>query len=378
MKNKLGIYIHFPFCIRKCLYCDFYSIGGATEDIMHRYTHALLAEMEYYAPMAADFSVDTVFWGGGTPTLFPVSDMERVIKRMHELFSIEGDAEITAEANPATADKAKLAAIHALGIGRLSVGVQSFHDHELRALGRAHSAQDACRFLTDARSVGFDNINVDLMYGIPLQTENSFLETLDTALTFAPEHISAYSLIVEEGTPFFQKKDVLPLPEEETEVRLHDLLLSRLKENGYQHYEISNYAKKDCFCRHNLHYWRSEPYLGFGAAAYSFFDGVRYGNIKDLNAYMQAPFSSVVEREVLSPKDLAYENIMLAFRLKEGVDLDVYKNRFGVTIEEKYAALICRFSEEGLMKKEGRRLFLTERGMRFSNAVLVAFLEEDF
>ncbi len=378
MRNKLALYIHLPFCVRKCLYCDFCSKGGAAQEEMHAYTDALLAEISYRASEARGYTVDTVFFGGGTPTLLPLSDMRRITEKIHACFSVEGGAEITAEANPATADEEKLRALRALGINRLSIGVQSLDDGELASLGRVHNAQDAIRLFRAARTAGFDNLNIDLMYGIPNQTEQSLQKTLDGVLSLSPEHISAYSLIVEEGTPFYEKRDTLPLPDEDTESRLHDLLSARLRESGYAHYEISNYAKEGYACRHNLHYWRAEPYLGFGAAAYSCFDGARYGNTGDITAYIKAPTQAVAEKEVLKPSDRAYEYIMLAFRLSEGLDLDVYKARFGVIVEEKYAHLIERFSRMGLMERRNNRLCLTEKGMRFSNTVLVAFMEEDF
>ena len=344
---------------------------------MHAYTEALLTEIRANAERAEGYAVDTVFFGGGTPTLLPVSCFERILNEIRALYSLEENAEITVEANPATADKEKLIALREMGVNRLSIGAQSLNDKELSALGRVHSAADAVHTVSLAREVGFTNINLDLMYGIPYQTEQSLSDTLDGILALSPEHISAYSLIVEEGTPFYEKKDTLPLPDEDTEVRLHELVSRRLRENGYTHYEISNYAREGCSSRHNLHYWRYEPYLGFGAAAYSCFDGMRYGNTRDISAYVSSPLHAVSDKEILTESDAAYEYIMLALRLSEGIDLDVYKTRFGVTIEEKHADLIERFGNMGWMKREGARLFLTEEGMRFSNTVLVAFMEED-
>ena len=377
MKNKLGIYLHIPFCVRKCLYCDFCSKGGAGLEEMHVYTDALLTEIRANAERAKRHAVDTVFFGGGTPTLLPIPCFERILNEIHSLFSVEENAEITVEANPATADKEKLAALRGMGVNRLSIGAQSLNDRELSALGRVHSAADTVHTVSFAREAGFTNLNLDLMYGIPHQTEQSLSDTLDGILSLSPEHISAYSLIVEEGTPFYERRETLPLPDEDTEVRLHELVSRRLREHGYEHYEISNYAREGCFSRHNLHYWRCEPYLGFGAAAYSCFDGMRYGNTRDISSYVSSPLRSVTDREVLTEKDAAYEYIMLALRLSEGIDLGVYKARFGVTIEEKYANIIERFENMGWMKREGARLFLTEKGMRFSNTVLVAFMEED-
>lgn len=373
--SKAALYIHIPFCLRKCLYCDFSSGVPESEAQMHAYTDALIAEMEACAQKAEGRVFDTVFFGGGTPTLLPFSDVQRLMDAIRRLFTPDADAEITMEANPATADKEKLSALRRLGINRLSIGVQSLVDEELTALGRLHTAGEAERFFLDARAAGFQNVNVDLMYGIPGQTVESLSRTLARVRAWAPEHISAYSLIVEEGTPFYRMRDTLALPDEDTEDALHRMICEELSRDGYARYEISNFAKKGSSCRHNLHYWRGDEYLGFGTAACSFWDGVRYSNSKDIERYLSAPTLSVCEKEALTENDLAYERIMLGLRLSEGLDTDAYEARFGIKLKERFASLIDRFVALGWMKEKGARLFLTEQGMRFSNTILVAFLE---
>lgn len=374
MKNNIALYLHFPFCVRKCLYCDFCSLGGADEGEMQAYTDALLKELREKAKIAQSYCVDTVFLGGGTPSLMPLSALERIFSVISASYSMADNAEITIEVNPKTADLEKLSAFRTFGINRLSMGVQSFQDNELAALGRVHTALDAWQTFLAARRAGFSNINLDLMYGIPYQTPTSFARTLDEALSLSPEHISAYSLILEEGTPFFEKKDELPLPDEDAEEQMHFSLTERMRAASYGHYEISNYAKEGYACRHNLHYWRMEPYLGFGAAAYSFFGNERYGNTRDIKAYARAPLSSVSDSLSLGEEDLAYDTIMMGLRLGEGIDLAAYEKRFGFKMEERYAEVIERYTALGWMKTERGRLFLSESGMRFSNTVLVDFL----
>lgn len=344
---------------------------------MRAYADAMKREMVQYAEAAGDTVFDTVFFGGGTPSLLPVSVVAELLEKANTLFRIEKDAEITLEANPATADDKKLKDLKSVGINRLSVGVQSLIDEELSYLGRLHSSREALSFLYEARSVGYDNINVDLMYGIPSQTVESAEKTLEEVIKFSPEHISAYSLMLEEGTPLYEKRKTLPIPSEEEEDAIDITVRSLLDANGYLHYEISNYAKPKRESRHNLHYWHSDPYLGFGVSAYSYFGGVRYGNHTSLTDYLADPTHAVSEREVINEASLAYEWIMLRLRLKEGISLSEYRARFGVDFKVKYSKEIERFHSQGMMREDGDRIFLTERGFRLSNSILVAFLEDE-
>ena len=341
---------------------------------MTAYTDALLQEMTFYAERARGRTVDTVFFGGGTPTLLPSFLFERVWEALHSLYSVSKDAEITVEANPASASEEKLLLLRSFGVNRLSIGAQSFADEELRALGRVHSANEAKTFYQAARRAGFSNINLDLMYGIPHQTPSSFAKSMEQAISLAPEHLSVYSLMLEEGTPFYQMQQSLSLPDEDAETEMTELLLSKMKAAGYERYEISNYAKPSFASRHNLRYWRNEEYLGFGVSAYSYFDGVRYGNHRDFSLYCQSPLDCVVEREELTQEDKAYEYVMTRFRLKEGVSLAEYQALFGVSFEERYRIEISRFAALGLLERENNRIFLNDKGMALSNTVLVDFM----
>ena len=341
---------------------------------MRRYTDALIREMEAYADAAKGTAFDTLFFGGGTPSLLPTDSIARIMDAAYRLFSLEERAEITLEANPATADRAKLSAFRSLGINRLSIGVQSLSDLELAHLGRLHDARAAIRFFEDARHVGFDNVNVDLMYGIPDQTIKSAEETLLRVLTLRPEHISAYSLMLEEGTPLYRKKDTLSFPDEEAENEMDLCIREQLAAHGYLHYEISNYAQSGRESRHNLHYWHSDAYLGFGVSAYSFFGGIRYGNGDDYFAYLSEPTKAICAQEVLNQESLAYEFIMLRLRLSEGILLSEYKMRFGVDLKEKYSDTIARYVALGLMVEKDGRIALTENGFRVSNAILLDFM----
>ncbi|MBO5755799.1 MAG: radical SAM family heme chaperone HemW [Clostridia bacterium] len=372
--SKGGLYFHIPFCLKKCNYCDFCSFPRVTEERKEQYVKALLTEMEGRAEMARGTVFDTLFFGGGTPTLLSEDQLFRILNAAHRLFSVETEAEVTTEANPASAGEDKLREMRKMGFDRLSIGAQSFCDGELLTLGRAHTAEDAVAFYGKALAAGFENINLDLMYGIPGQTAESWQKTLAEAVSLGPAHISAYSLILEEGTPFYGRKETLALPTEEEEEAFHEALLETLAQNGYHHYEISNYARSGKACRHNLHYWRNEPYLGFGVSAYSFFDGERFGNGRDFSSYLSRPLGQTADRERLTEEALAYEWLMLRFRLSEGISLAEYQSTFGLSLKEQYAPLISKYTEMGLMGETATHLFLTEKGMRLSNAILVDFL----
>lgn len=372
--NKGGLYFHVPFCLKKCDYCDFCSFPKVDEAQKDRYVRALITEMEGRAEAARETLFDTLFFGGGTPTLLSERALYEILDAAHRLFSVSEGAEVTIESNPATADREKLTAMREMGFNRLSIGVQSFSDGELASLGRVHTARDAVAFYECAIACGFDNVNLDLMYGIPWQTEENWKKTLAEVVRLSPAHISAYSLILEEGTPLAERKSTLSLPTEEEEDAFDLVLKETLAEHGYRHYEISNYAKEGRECRHNLHYWRSEPYLGFGVSAYSFFGGERYGNGRDLSAYLLAPLGQTADRECLTDEALAYEWLMLRLRLAEGLSLRAYEEAFGYRFEERYADTVKKYVSMGLMKQTPKRVFLTERGMRLSNTILVDFL----
>lgn len=367
MPQDLGIYIHIPFCVKKCLYCDFCSFSGTEDADKRAYTDELCRRLVAAAPRCRDRVVETVYFGGGTPTLLPIACFERLLGCLRAHYRLAPDCEITCECNPATADRAELAALRALGINRLSVGLQSVHDRELTLLGRVHGFDAFRALFADARSVGFDNISVDLMYGIPEQTVESFRESLTTLAALSPEHISAYGLKIEEGTPF-AKAERLPLPDEDTEWEMYLLCTEVLSAHGYHKYEISNFAKDGRESRHNLRYWRRQDYLGFGVAAHSCFEGERFGNSRDLRGFLEGK-DITDERVVLNDRDTFAESIMLGLRLTEGLDLEDFRRRFGKDFEEYYPP-VTDLIRRGFMTKHRNRLAFTDRGFFVSNAIL--------
>lgn len=376
MKNDrtLGLYLHIPFCLQKCLYCDFCSYPGRTAAEMNAYAAALETELSSMAEAARDRWVSSVFFGGGTPTLLPAAAMARLCDAIRQNYRVRPDAEWTLEGNPATFDERRAAELRACGFNRISIGLQSACDAELRALGRVHTAADGIRALRAARAGGFTDINADIMFGIPGETVASFAATLDAVLSEGPEHLSVYSLQIEEGTPFYAAQERLSLPDEDAEAAMYEALCRRTRAAGYRHYEISNFARTGHECRHNLRYWRCGDYLGFGVAAHSLFADVRFFNRADMAAYLAAPLSLREEEERVGAAEAEYEAVMLALRLAEGVNERAFFARFGHSFRAKYGARLSPFRRAGLVEYAGASTRLTERGMRLSNAVLAEIL----
>lgn len=364
--KPIGLYLHVPFCVRKCNYCDFCSYREADIPISVReaYIDALVTEIRGYQRMKR-ISVDTIFFGGGTPSLLEPRELDKIFGAISSTFDICPSAEITLEANPGTLTEQKLECYKIVGVNRLSIGLQSIHENELKKLGRIHLYDDFLESYKTARMLGFDNISVDLMYGIPEQSLKSFAETLDTVIALSPEHISAYGLIVEEETPFYTMRDRLVLPTEDEECDMYDLAVSKLSAAGYSHYEISNYARQGRASRHNLHYWRREEYIGVGVAAHSYFCGARYSNAPSLDAYLRGD-----SREYDTDTDASFERAMLALRLAEGLSLSEYESEFSHSFLDGREASVSRYVSLGYMKLEGECLALTDSGMYVSNAIL--------
>ena len=380
-KQPLGIYIHIPFCKSKCGYCDFCSHPPESEREIERYLNALMLNMQDFSAAAQNCSVDTVYIGGGTPTLLAPKQLHALLDCVRDAFDVEKDAEITAEANPGTVDRRALRALRKSGVNRISFGLQSANDAELRALGRIHTRADFEKSYADARQAGFENINIDLMYGIPYQTRESFAKTLDFVRALSPEHLSVYGLKIEEGTPFYARRDSLPLPDEETEYKLYLDAHRTLSDAGFEHYEVSNFARRGFRSRHNLRYWLDENYLGFGVAAHSYFNNQRYAYVSDMDAYI---------REMESPRDMAgilsectdidvftkeTEYVMLRLRLFEGLSLDAYKATFGRDFLAKYGKKLERYIAGGFMHAKVGRIAFTVKGMYVSNYILSDLLE---
>lgn len=367
--KMLGLYLHIPFCRSKCLYCDFCSFPRQDEEKMAEYVGALFRDLRAHAPACRDYTVDTVFLGGGTPTTLPAYLLKDMMGEIYKHYNVAANAEITAECNPATGQRELFARMHAAGINRLSIGLQSAHEKELKALGRLHSFDTFATCFADARAAGFDNISVDVMSGIPYQTPQSRRETLQKVLELGPEHISSYDLIIEAGTPFARKRATLPLPDEEAARRMYLEGIEFLAENGYTQYEISNFAKPGFESRHNIKYWNCDEYLGFGVAAYSDFGGERFGNSRDIEAYI-AGRDITEERGAPDKAERIHEYVMLRFRLCEGINASTFERRFGIPFEETYGKKLAPFVRSGLVRCKDGRYFFSPEGMLVSNAIL--------
>lgn len=415
--RDLSIYIHIPFCVRKCLYCDFLS-GPADSGEMESYVNLLLREIKEQMVFYGDHRVVSIFLGGGTPSLLPAREAGRILEQIRAGFAVAEDVEITTECNPGTVTAEKLENYIAYGINRLSVGLQSTDDEELARIGRIHSYRDFLRTYELAREAGFLNINIDLMAGLPGQGLASYRRTLERAVSLSPEHISAYSLILEEGTPLYVNQKSYLFPDEDEDREMYELTGRLLGEAGFHRYEISNYAREGYECRHNKVYWRRGDYVGFGLGASSMVGNVRwknpdgradyaacvermeeYGSSRDSHctAYgAKKGAASTVRMKKEGPQSGAFaemlwrtgrcevqsltlqeqmeEFMFLGLRLTEGVDLGEFRQYFGKNAEEIYGKQMGKFMEQGFLEREGRRLKLTPRGIDVSNVIFAAFL----
>lgn len=377
MNRPAGIYIHIPFCVRKCNYCDFLS-WRAGEKEREEYVGDLVREIGLSDRWFPEIDqVDSVFIGGGTPSILSAGQLQRICEALDRRFSIQEGCEFTMECNPGTANSHTFAACLNMGINRLSFGVQSSEEAELRLLGRVHSYAEAERSFQEAREAGFQNINIDLMSGIPGQTIESYGRTLDRILHLEPEHISAYSLIIEEGTPFYDRYREEPPVDEETDRQMYMATGVRLSEYGFERYEISNYAKTGFACRHNLKYWSGGEYIGFGVGASSRVGNTRYRNEEDPAEYTkrirQERRAADVE-EILDRDAQMSEFFFLGLRRTRGVNLTEFEGLYGVSAFDIYERQIRKLVEYGLLKQQGSQLYLTEYGLDVSNLVFCEFV----
>ena len=379
--SPLELYIHIPFCVRKCAYCDFLS-SAASEEMIERYVEALVKEICAYQSMAQNYIVTTVFFGGGTPSILSGAQIEQIFGALREVFCFATDAEITIEANPGTVTAEKLKVYQKCGINRISFGLQSTNNEELKLLGRIHTYEEFLDSYQLAREAGFTNINVDLISAIPKQTSESWEATLERVIDLAPEHISAYSLIVEEGTPFARLYgEGAPLegdlPSEEEERAMYYQTEKLLGAAGYHRYEISNYAKDGKECKHNLGYWERKEYLGIGLGAASLIDNIRYSHVEDLKLYLEYADcleQIEVDKETLSIKEQMEEFFFLGLRKMEGVSLVEFEETFGISAKECYGKAMVRLCEEGLLEEAGGVFKLTAKGIDVSNYVFAELL----
>jgi len=390
-RKPLELYVHIPFCIRKCAYCDFVS-GPGTKAMQKEYEEALLAEIDA-AEETAEREVISVFFGGGTPSAVDAGMLARVMEKLRSKYVFSEDAEITLEANPGTLDAEKLKCYRKSGFNRISIGCQSVHDEELKRLGRIHTFAEFQESFVLARDAGFANINVDLMSGLPEQSEEKWEESLRTIAELSPEHISAYSLIVEPGTPFAEQK--LDLPDEDTEREMYARTAEILAEYGFFQYEISNYAKPGYECRHNIVYWTMDEYIGLGIGAASFFNGRRYSNTLDMKQYIRTMEDVFDKRsvdeiyqsqaldtirhidETVDVDTLMEEYVIFGLRMTRGISAADFYDRFGHSLYDVYGDVIRSYVASGHMKDEKGMVFLTRKGIDVSNRILVDFLHDE-
>jgi oxygen-independent coproporphyrinogen-3 oxidase len=380
---QTALYIHFPFCIRKCLYCDFNSRTGQ-EIPQKAYTEALVHEMELRRDLLPQgFTASTLYLGGGTPSLLEPALLERMIDAASRLFNLEPAAEITIEANPGAVSREGLAAYRSMGVNRLSLGIQSFSEEMLARLGRVHDAEEGLAAFAAAREAGFANIGIDLIHSLPGQTPRKWHGELEQAINLTPEHISAYGLTIEEGTPFhaMERSGELTLPEEEETAEMFEMTDRLLIEAGYDHYEISNFALPGFRSRHNQVYWQRGDYLGFGAGAHSFLAsppfGKRWKNPDTPESYMEAMVNgsaAVEELTHITEREARSETLFLGLRMLDGVDEKRFRNDTGMTVEDAYPDELRDLLAEGLLEWRKGHLRLTARGLILSNQVFIRFV----
>ena len=380
MKNNrripLELYVHIPFCVRKCQYCDFLS-GPSDEETKDRYIEALLKEIRA-AEHTEEYEIVSVFIGGGTPSALKAEAIASIMRTLQEQFFFCEDTEVTIEANPGTVDLEKLTIYRNVGINRLSLGLQSTDAEELKLLGRIHSYEEFLKSYEWAREAGFSNINIDLMFAIPGQTGEAWRQHLYQVAELNPEHISAYSLIIEEGTPFAEQN--LDLPDEDTEYQMYEDTAEILERYGYRQYEISNYAKQGYMCRHNAGYWQRLEYLGFGLGASSLYRGMRFSNTRRMQEYLKEsrnPDQIRKDVTVLSRNEQIEEFMFLGLRMTEGISEKKFEENFDVRLMDVYGDILQKYEETGFMEHIETKWRLTRKGIHVSNHILADFLLDE-
>ncbi len=374
-----GIYLHIPFCRRLCPYCDFYSLVRGDDEI-ESYIHTLLKEMD--SPPGDRFHAfmyDTIFFGGGTPSVLAPGQISQILEKLRREFSVSLDSEITVECNPSSIDEEKAESYLQAGVNRLSLGIQSFNDRHLKTLGRLHDSKTAIKAFNEVRRAGFANINVDLIYGLPDQTADEWTADLRKAVELGPEHISAYNLIIEPNTPFgtLYRHGKLNLPSEDIQSGLYDLLIDLLSSAGFERYELSNFAKNGCQCRHNLKYWQNRPYLGLGPSAVSYDGERRYKNNPDLDHYWKSPSDTpapIREIETIDRNTALEERIIMGLRLSDGLSFDAIKNEFDYDLINDKKDVIVSLADAGYITLENDRLKLASKGLFLSDEITVKLL----
>ena len=379
MSGGMELYLHMPFCVRKCAYCDFLSFPSGAET-QRMYAKRLMEDIDVMGKRYGEIPVETIFIGGGTPSVPDSGLIVEIMEHVRHAFHVADGAEISMEANPGTVTREKLTDYRKAGINRLSFGLQSANDRELKLLGRIHTWAEFLESFTLARECGFANLNIDLMSALPGQTCESWKETLSRVTDLDPEHISAYSLIIEEGTPFGERygseEGRKLLPDEDSEREMYHETKRFLKDCGYERYEISNYAKPGRECRHNIGYWTGVPYLGLGLGASSYLDGCRFTVNPDMKQYLEEKPGMFADIEKLTKKDMEEEFFYVGLRMTAGVSLSEFERRFGISAKEVYPGLMETFVKEKAARFEGDRFLLTDYGLDVSNYIMAQFLQD--
>ncbi len=377
-KKSLGIYVHIPFCRSKCEYCDFYSLPGArNREKMQQYLDALVLHIREAAQGASGYEVDTVYFGGGTPSFFGASGLSRIFAEIDRRFDVSRDAEVTLEANPDSVTLPMLTHLRRSGFNRISIGVQSDVDEQLKALGRPHTYKQAQQAVSLSRRAGFDNVSVDLMFGIPNQSREQWMQTLRNVIDLKADHISCYGLKVEPGTKLWEYRDCANLPDDDAQADMYFYAVDTLEQFGYHQYEISNFAHDGFICRHNMKYWVGDEYLGFGPCAASDFAGRRFTIEPDLDKYISGVMNKGVilsESELIPLRERAGEYLMLRLRTVDGIEAEEYTRSFLLPFKP-LEELLMKYEMQELAARNGPRWHLTPKGFMVSNTLLVELLE---
>ena len=378
-KKSLGIYVHIPFCRSKCEYCDFYSIPGArSKELMTRYLDAVIAHIRESAPCAVGYEVDTVYFGGGTPSFFGATGLSRIFAEIDRRFDVSRDAEVTLEANPDSVTLPMLTQLRRAGFNRISIGVQSDIDEQLKALGRPHNYKQAQQAVSMARRAGFNNVSVDLMFGLPNQTREQWMQTLRNVIDLKADHISCYGLKVEPGTKLYEYRACANLPDDDAQADMYFYAVETLEQFGYHQYEISNFAKDGYICRHNMKYWTGDEYLSFGPCAASDFAGTRFTIAPDIEKYMDGVLNKgaiLSECETVPMRERAGEYLMLRLRTVDGVEEGEYTKSFLLPFEP-LEEVFQKLAKQDLCKNVSGRWRLTPKGFMLSNSIIVLLLEQ--
>lgn len=375
----IGLYIHIPFCVSKCKYCDFNSHKINLEEKV-KYLEDLKEEMKLYKKEIGDNEIDTVFIGGGTPSILTKEEIKLLFDNIKSNFKLKNNAEITMECNPGTLTVNKLKVMKECGVNRLSIGLQAVQNNHLKYIGRIHTYEEFEENYNQAKNVGFENINIDLMYALPNQKKEDWMESLEKVVKLNPTHISAYSLILEEGTELFNmyERNEFKLLDEDADIEMYEYTINYLKMHGYNQYEISNYAKEGFECKHNILYWKCENYLGLGVSASGYLNNTRYNNISDLDEYNKLIHSGkkpIEWQEKLSIKDEIEESIFLGLRMNEGIKFKMFHEKYDFNFEEEYKNEINKLKNMNLIEIRDGVLKLTQKGREISNSIFVEFMK---